>query len=101
MHSFPTRRSSDLTIVANLGGAVTVAAGSTLDLDNGASISDGTLGNAGEDRKDTSLTPSHHIITYSGTLESTGGVLTVGAGRSITAARTLQANGGELDLTFF
>ena len=87
------------TSVANLGGVVTVAAGSTLDLDTGASISDGTLGNSGEVNAE-GTTALHHLgITNSGTLESTGGVLTIDAGSSITNSGTLQANGGELDLT--
>src|SRR5947207_238583 len=82
-----------------LNDAVTVAAGSTLDLDNGAAVSDGTLGNAGEVNAE-GTTALHHVgITNSGTLESTGGVLTVDAGSSINNSGTLQANGGELDLT--
>src|SRR5437588_153185 len=87
------------TAVANLGGVVTVAAGSTLDLDSGASITDGTLGNAGEvDAEGT--TARHHLgITNTGTLESTGGVLTIDAGSSISNTGTLQANGGKLVLT--
>ncbi|WP_334405011.1 hypothetical protein [Bradyrhizobium sp. AZCC 2289] len=87
------------TIVANLGGAITVLGGSTLDLDNGASISDGTLGNAGEVNAEGS-TGLHHVgITNSGTLESTSGLLTIDAGSTIGNFGTLQANGGELDLT--
>ncbi|WP_168212815.1 MULTISPECIES: FecR domain-containing protein [unclassified Bradyrhizobium] len=87
------------TAVANLGGVVTVAAGSTLDLDSGASITDGTLGNSGEVNAE-GTTALHHLgITNSGTLESTGGVLTIDAGSSISNTGTLQANGGELDLT--
>src|SRR5204862_5539544 len=84
------------TIVANLGGAITVTAGSTLDLDNGASISDGTLGNAGEVNAE-GTTGLHHLgITNSGTLESTSGLLTIDGGSSINNSGTLQANGGEL-----
>src|SRR4029077_13238610 len=85
--------------VANLGGTVTVAAGSTLDLDSGASITDGALGNSGEVNAE-GTTALHHLgITNSGTLEATGGVLTIDAGSSISNTGTLQANGGELDLT--
>src|SRR5437588_4372243 len=87
------------TAVANLGGVVTVAAGSTLDLDTGASITDGTLGNSGEVNAE-GTTGLHHLgITNSGTLVSTSGILTIDAGSSIINSGTLQANGGELDLT--
>src|SRR5437588_636309 len=87
------------TAVANLGGVVTVAAGSTLDLDSGASITDGTLGNSGEVNAE-GTTALHHLgITNSGMLESTSGILTIDAGSSIINSGTLQANGGELDLT--
>src|SRR5436190_894954 len=87
------------TVVANLGGAITVAAGSTLDLDTGASISDGTLGNAGEVNAE-GTTALHHLgITNSGTLEWAGGVLTIDAVSTINNSGTLQANGGELDLS--
>src|SRR5437588_5779082 len=87
------------TAVANLGGVVTVAAGSTLDLDTGASITDGTLGNSGEVNAE-GTTALHHLgITNSGMLESTSGILTIDAGSSIINSGTLQANGGELDLT--
>ena len=42
----------------------------------------------------------HHLgITNSGTLESTGGLLTIDGGSTINNSGTLQANGGELDLT--
>ena len=59
--------------MANFGGAITVLGGSTLDLDNGASISDGTLGNAGEVNAEGS-TGLHHLgITNTGTLESPAG----------------------------
>src|SRR5436190_828803 len=82
------------TAVANLGGTVTVDFGSTLDLDNGASISDGTLGNAGEVNAE-GTTGLHHLgITNTGTLESTGGLLTIDGGSSINNSGTLQANGG-------
>ena len=82
--------------MANLGGAITVLGGSTLDLDNGASISDGTLGNAGEVNAEGS-TGLHHLgITNTGTLELTGGLLTIDGGSSINNSGTLQANGGEL-----
>src|SRR5436190_1706563 len=87
------------TIVANLGGAITVLGGSTLDLDNGASISDGTLGNAGEVNAEGS-TGLHHLgITNSGTLESTSELLSLHDASRINNSGTLQANGGELDLT--
>src|SRR5260221_8373258 len=83
------------TTVANLGGAITVLGGSTLDLDNGASITDGTLGNSGEVNAEGS-TGLHHLgITNSGTLESTGGLLTIDAGSTIVNSGTLQANGGD------
>src|SRR6266849_5985753 len=57
------------TTVANLGGAITVLGGSTLDLDNGASITDGTLGNAGEVNAEGSTGLHHRGIANSGTLE--------------------------------
>src|SRR5436190_1223943 len=114
--SFPTRRSSDLnalrainnsllalagTTVINTGGAITVAAGSTLALNGGDNITDGTLTHTAEvhAHSDNGL---HHVgITNNagGTIESTLGVLTIDAGSSIGNAGTLQANGGELDLT--
>src|SRR5206468_386532 len=87
------------TIVANLGGAVTVAADSTLDLDNGASIGDGTLGNAGEVNAE-GTTALHHVgITNSGTLESTGEVPTIDAVNTLSLHDALPIYGGELDLT--
>src|SRR5436190_181565 len=87
------------TVVANLGGAITVTAGSTLDLDNGASISDGTLGNAGEVNAE-GTTGLHHLgITNTGPLASPFPYPTLFRSSSINNSGTLQANGGELDLT--
>src|SRR5437588_778879 len=87
------------TAVANLGGVVTVAAGSTLDLDSGASITDGALGNSGEVNAE-GTTALHHLgITNSGARESTGGDLRIAAGGSISNSGTLQANGGRLELS--
>src|SRR5437868_6707673 len=87
------------TTVTNTGGAVQVDAGATLDLDGGASITDGTLGNAGT-LDATGSNALHHVgFTNSSSLESPGGVLTIDANSTIGNSGTLQANGGELDLT--
>src|SRR5437879_6643396 len=87
------------TAVANLGGVVTVAAGSTLDLDSDASITDGALGNSGEVNAE-GTTALHHLgITNSGTLESTSGVLTIDAGSSISNTGTLQAQNSRRQLS--
>ena len=87
------------TVVANFGGAITVLGGSTLDLDGGDSISGGTLGNSGEVDSENLNALHGMAITNTGTLELTGGVLTIDGGSSINNSGTLQANGGDLILT--
>ena len=87
------------TGVANFGGAITVLGGSTLDLDGGDSISGGTLSNSGEVDSENLNALHGMAITNTGTLESTGGVLTIDGGSSINNSGTLQANGGDLILT--
>ena len=87
------------TGVANFGGAITVLGGSTLDLDGGDSISGGTLSNSGEVDSENLNALHGMAITNTGTLELTGGVLTIDGGSSINNSGTLQANGGDLILT--
>src|SRR5260370_42444981 len=92
-------RVSSATGVQTCARPISVAAGSTLDLDGGDSISSGTLGNAGT--VDATGTNALHgmAITNSGTLESTGGVLTIdGSTTTFSNTGPLEANGGELDL---
>ena len=83
------------------GGAITVAALSTLDLNGGDGNTFGTLNNTGEIAA-TGTNGLHGvaITNASGaTLESTGGVLTIdGSNTTFSNAGTLQANGGALDL---
>src|SRR5260221_39892 len=85
--------------MANLGGSSTLLGDSTLDLDNGASKQDAALDNTVWLEFRRMLCLSHLGITNSGTLESTGGLLTIDAGSTIVNSGTLQANGGELDLS--
>src|SRR5438477_636011 len=69
------------TIVAAYGVAIWLESRRTLVRANGASISDGTLGNAGEVNAE-GTTGLHHLgITNTGTLESTGGLLTIDGDR--------------------
>jgi len=78
---------------------VTVARVSTLDGDNGAGCSTGTLDKAGEGNCEGTTGLRGMAISKSGTLESTGGVLTVDGSTTFRNTGTLQANAGELDLT--
>ncbi|HTB01764.1 MAG TPA: autotransporter-associated beta strand repeat-containing protein, partial [Bradyrhizobium sp.] len=89
------------TTVTNTNGTVTVDALSTLDLNGGDSISNGTLGNSGLlDATGTNGLHDIAITNASGaTLESTGGVLTIdGSNTTFNNAGLLEANGGGLDL---
>ena len=79
------------------GGALTVAAGSTLDLNN-TSISGGTLNNAGTvDQTGGSSTLNGVAVTNSQTIEATSGTLSVSG--TVTNTGNLLANGGTLDIT--
>ncbi|MGA7070015.1 beta strand repeat-containing protein, partial [Bradyrhizobium sp.] len=76
----------------------------TLLLDDGTTITNGNLTIAGGSTLDSTGTSfiTNAGITNSGTLESTGGTLTIDppiAGPSITNSGTLEANGGALDIT--
>jgi hypothetical protein len=86
--------------VTNTGGTVTVDSGSTLDLAN-ATIDDGTLGNSGTLDSTGNSFITNAGITNSGLIESTSGILTIDpvAGPTLTNSGTLEANGGELDIT--
>src|SRR5579872_2010088 len=88
------------TAVTNTGGTVNVGGGSTLDL-AGTEIDNGSLTNSGTTNSTGTSTLSDVTITNVGTLESTGGKLTISdpAGPTLTNAGTLEANGGELDIT--
>src|SRR5260370_28158288 len=89
-------RVSSATGVQTCARPISVAAGSTLDLDGGDSISSGTLGNAGT--VDATGTNALHgmAITNSGTLESTGGVLTIdGSTTTFSNSGTLEAKDRE------
>src|SRR5207302_1016451 len=85
------------TAVINTGGTVTVDALSTLDLDGGDSITNGTLGNSGT--LDATGTNALHgmAITNLGTLEVTGGELTV-TGGSVGDGGKIEVVAGTLDL---
>ncbi len=88
------------TTVTNTGGTVNVGGGSTLDL-AGAEIDNGSLTNSGTTNSTGTSTLSDVAITNMGTLESTGGTLTISdpSGPSVTNFGFLEANGGELDIT--
>ena len=86
--------------IANAGGNITIGSPSTLTL-NSSTISGGTLFNAGTlDSTGTSAITNAGIVN-SGTLESTSGALTIDpvAGPILSNSGTLQANGGELDIS--
>ena len=78
-------------------GALTVAAGSTLDLNN-TTITGGSLTNAGTvDQTGGTSALSGVAITNSETIEATSGTLT--ASGPVTNTGNLLANGGNLDFT--
>src|SRR5258707_594571 len=87
------------TAVINTGGTVTIDALSTLDLDGGDSITNGTLGNSGT--LDATGTNGLHGMaitnTLGATLEVTGGELTV-TGGSVGNAGKIEVVAGTLDL---
>ena len=88
------------TVVTNTGGIVSVQSGSTLDL-VGATISGGTL-SIGGTLDSTGISAITDVdITNNGLIEATGGVLTIdpSAGPTLINYGTLEANGGELDIT--
>src|SRR5437879_1938767 len=90
------------TTVNNTGGTVTVDALSTLDLDGGDSITNGSLGNSGTlDATGTNGLHGMAITNALGaTLDSTGAVLTIDSSTLHDALPILlEANGGELDLS--
>jgi FecR protein len=76
------------TTVTNTNGIITVDAGSTLDLDGSASITDGTLGNSGEVSAEGSNALHHLGIT------NTGGIEVLGLGALTLDQLTTVANGG-------
>ena len=76
--------------------AMTVDAGSTLDLNN-TTIAGGTLGNAGTVNSTGTSALNGVVVTNSGLLEATGGILTISG--SVTNTGNLLANGASLDIT--
>ena len=89
-----------LVTVNNTGGTVTVEKGSALHLVD-AEIDHGALGNSGTLASIGNSALSDVGITNSGTMEVTGGTLTISdpAGPTVNNSGTLEANGGELDIT--
>src|SRR5260370_1085971 len=88
------------TAVANTRGTVTADARSSMGRDGGESRTNGSVGDAGT-KKATGTNALHGMaITNSGTLESTGGVLTIDDRKTtFSNSVTLEANGGELDFS--
>ena len=90
------------TTVANAGGTVTVDSGGLLTL-NGASIDGGTLSISGTlDATGTSTISDADItVTNTGLIEASFGILTIDPALLVSLANfgTLEANGGELDIT--
>jgi fibronectin-binding autotransporter adhesin len=86
--------------VTNTDGTVSDDSGSTLDLID-AIISGGTVSVSGILDSTGTSAIDNASITNTGTMESTGGVLTIDPELSVTLTNsgTLQANGGELDIT--
>src|SRR5438552_919471 len=97
----PELRNSALT---NTGGAITIDALSTLDLDggvNGVSITDGTLDNSGLVAAEGTNALHHVGITNESgaTFEVTAGTTTLDANGTLTNKGTLEAlTGGTLEL---
>ena len=85
--------------VANGGGTITVDGTATLTL-NDAILNGGRLVNDGTVDSTSTSAIDNANITNSGTMESTGGVLTIDPALSMILINsgTLQANGGELDI---
>ena len=88
------------TTVANAGGTITVDGTGTLTL-GGASITGGTLSIDGTLNSIASSAITDAAIINTGLIESTDGVLTIDpvAGPTLTNSGTLEANGGELDIS--
>jgi fibronectin-binding autotransporter adhesin len=88
------------TTIANASGTITVDATATLTM-NDASITDGTLTNGGTVNSIGTDVITHAAITNTSILEATAGVLTISSsgGVTLTNSGTLEANGGELDIT--
>jgi fibronectin-binding autotransporter adhesin len=88
------------TAVANAGGTVTIDATAMLTMDD-ASITGGTLTNGGTINSTGTDAIAIAAITNTSILEATAGVLTISSAGGVTLANsgTLEANGGELDIT--
>ena len=86
--------------IANSGGTLTVGDGTILTVD-GATISGGALSNSGTIISTGISALDNVAITNNGTLESASGVLTIdpAVGPVLINSGTLEANGGELDIT--
>ncbi len=85
------------TSVTNTSGTVTVASGSTLDLNN-ATITAGTLSNAGTVDSTGNNALNAVAVTNSSLLETTSGTLTIDPG-AVTNSGTIEATtGGTFDL---
>src|SRR5437762_5736162 len=90
LHSFPTRRSSDLGTFngVTLNAALTIPTNTTLAVTNGLTLNN-TL-----DRKSTRLNSSHRRISYtvSRLQNSSGGTLLAGGGATMTIASGMTAH---------
>ena len=96
--------SGDLTIdqVSTVANTATQVDGGAKLVLNDASITGGTLGNSGTLNATGGTNALHGTAltnTSTGTLESTGGVLTIDNSTTFSNAGLLEANGGELDLS--
>ena len=89
------------TVVTNVDGTVSVGSGSTLDL-MGAIITGGTLSISGTLNSTGISAIDGATINNAGTLEMTGGTLTIDAASTVNNTGVIEVNGGNLvvDTTF-